>query len=176
VNGVQSRLLTDSGRKDEQDELLAEIYRHMFVVAYSIMRNKSEAMDAVQESWVKILMKLDTLRDPDKLIQWARAIVTNTAYNMIKRKSILTYAPDDCSNSAAAGDGVEDQVIRRLLVEAVQKLDEKTKRIFMYKFFFDMKDKDIADRMDLPLGTVKARIHRGKEQLRALVGEPPAGD
>lgn len=168
-----SLLRTDSDRKEDQDALLMDVYKQMFIVAYSIIRDKAEAMDAVQESWVKILCKLDTLRDRDKLVQWAKAIVTNTAYNMIKRKVAVSL-----SNSEENGlplvstEQVEERVIRNVILEEINKLDDKTKQILIYKYYDDMKDKEIAMRMDLPIGTVKARIHRGKEQLRALLTDP----
>ncbi|RKN74219.1 RNA polymerase sigma factor [Paenibacillus ginsengarvi] len=166
-------LQTDSNSKEEQDALLMEVYKQMFIVTYSIIRNKSEAMDAVQESWVKILRKLDTLRERDKLIQWAKVIATNTAYNMIKRKVAVSLGdPEETGITLVAPEGVEERVMRNIIFEEMNKLDEKTKQILTYKYYYDMKDKDIAERMDLPIGTVKARIHRGKEQLRAMLSDP----
>lgn len=163
----------DPERKEDQDALLMDVYKQMFIVTYAILRNKSEAMDAVQESWVKILRKLDTLRDRDKLIQWAKVIATNTAYNMIKRKvAVKLCSSDDDSVSLIETEGVEERVFRNIIFEAIGKLDDKTRQILTYKFYYDLKDKEIAERMELPLGTVKARIHRGKEQLRAMLNDP----
>ncbi|GAA3402382.1 RNA polymerase sigma factor [Paenibacillus hodogayensis] len=166
-------LHTDAERKDEQDALLMDVYKQMFIVTYSIMRNKTEAMDAVQESWVKILRKLDTLRDRDKLIQWAKVIATNTAYNMIKRKVAVSLGEAEESGiPLISTEGVEERVMRNIIFEEINKLDDKTRQILTYKFYYDLKDKEIAERMELPLGTVKARIHRGKEQLRAMLTDP----
>ncbi|MBD2865766.1 RNA polymerase sigma factor [Paenibacillus oceani] len=168
-----SLIQTDQSSKEQQDELLMDVYKQMFIVTYSIMRNKSEAMDAVQESWVKILRKLDTLRDRDKLMQWAKVIATNTAYNMIKRKvAVSLCSPEEDGMVLASSEGVEDRVLRNIIFEEIAKLEEKTRQILTYKFYYDLKDKEIAERMDLPLGTVKARIHRGKEQLRAMLNDP----
>ncbi|MDF2721328.1 MAG: DNA-directed polymerase sigma-70 factor [Paenibacillus sp.] len=168
-----SLLHTDSDSKEEQDALLMDVYKQMFIVAYSIVRDKMEAMDVVQESWVKILCKLDTLRDRDKLVQWAKAIVTNTALTMLKRKAVILLEDrEDKGLSLVSAEQVEERVIRSLILEEIHKLDEKTRQILMYKYYDDMKDKEIADLMELPLGTVKARIHRGKEQLRVILTDP----
>jgi RNA polymerase sigma-70 factor (ECF subfamily) len=166
-------LQSNSDRTEEQDALLMDVYKQMFIVAYSIIRNKTEAMDAVQESWVKILRKLDTLRDRDKLIQWAKVIATNTAYNMIKRKVAVSLGdPEESGVPLISTEGVEERVMRNIIFEEIKKLDDKTRQILTYKYYYDLKDKEIAERMDLPLGTVKARIHRGKEQLRAMLNDP----
>lgn len=166
--------ITVSDSREEQDALLLELYRHMFMVAYSIMRNKNEAMDVVQESWLKILMKIDTLKDQDKLIQWAKAIAANTAFNLVRHKLKQARArmEEDADREPLSAERVEDFVVQKILCEQIGKLDEKTRQIFIYKFYEDMKDKEIAERMQLPVGTVKARLHRGKEQLRSMLMEP----
>src|SRR5690554_181523 len=73
--------------EDDQDEILDHLYKHMFMVAYAKMKNRSDALDVVQESWVKILNKLETLRDSKKLIQWSKVIVANTAMNVLKKRA-----------------------------------------------------------------------------------------
>ncbi|MDF2815363.1 MAG: DNA-directed polymerase sigma-70 factor [Paenibacillus sp.] len=165
----------DEVGQEEQELLLQELYKHMFIVAYSIMRNRSEAMDVVQESWLKILMKLDTLRDQDKIIQWAKVIASNTAYNMIKRSSkYIERIKEECMmyETAAATSEVEEFIDQKIVWESVMSLDNTTRQIFVYKYYQDLKDQDIAEKMGMPVGTIKARLHRGKEQLRNMLKEP----
>lgn len=157
----------------EQDELTNELYKQMFIVAYSKVKNKSDALDIVQESWVKILKKIDTLKDRDKLFQWAKAIVSNTAINSLKKKNINhevfvcnerleeTYGLDD--------EKIEDRIALNEIYEGMKKLDTETRKIFIYKFTHGWKDQQIADELQLPVGTVKARLHRGKERLRSIL-------
>jgi RNA polymerase sigma-70 factor (ECF subfamily) len=166
----------DEISREEQELLLQELYKQMFIVAYSIMRNRSEAMDVVQESWLKILMKLDTLRDQEKIIQWAKVIASNTAYNMIKRSTkYIERIKEECMQyeTTAASSEVENYLDQTMIWESVMTLDSSTRQIFIYKYYQDMKDQDIADRMGMPVGTIKARLHRGKDQLRNLLKEPP---
>ncbi|WP_127587953.1 RNA polymerase sigma factor [Paenibacillus koleovorans] len=164
----------DAVSQEEQDVMLQELYRQMFVVAYSITRSRSEAMDVVQESWLKILMKLHTLKDRDKLIQWAKVIASNTAYNMMKRSSKLTaLVREEQGLYEYNGTGVEDKVVQRMICATIERLDQTTRRIFVYKYYQDLKDQEIATRMGMPVGTIKARLHRGKEQLRQYLDEPP---
>lgn len=160
--------------QEEQDLLLQELYKHMFIVAYSIMRDRSVAMDVVQESWLKILMKLDTLKEPEKIIQWAKVIASNTAFNMIKRSSrYTTHISEESSRyQTEPKSDIEEFVIQKIICETILRLDDTTRRIFVYKYYEDLKDQDIAVKMEMPVGTVKARLHRGKEQLRSLLSEP----
>ncbi|MFK7693591.1 RNA polymerase sigma factor [Paenibacillus sp. HJGM_3] len=164
----------DGVNTEEEELLLQELYKQMFIVAYSIMRDRSLAMDVVQESWLKILMKLSTLKDPDKIIQWAKVIASNTALNMLKRSSRQTthVSEESARYQPESKSDVEEQVVQKMICETIEQLDDTTRRIFVYKYFEDLKDQDIADKMEMPVGTVKARLHRGKEQLRSLLSDP----
>lgn len=157
----------------EQDELMNELYKQMFIVAYSKMKNKSDALDIVQESWVKILRKIDTLKDREKLFQWAKAIVSNTAINYLKKKS-MNHEIFVCNERleqaySVNDDTIENRVILNEIYESMKKLDIDTRKMFIYKFSYGWKDQQIADEMKLPVGTIKARLHRGKEQLRSIL-------
>ena len=145
----------------------------MFRAAYAKTRNKNDALDAVQESWVKILQKVETLRDPDKLVQWARTIAHNTAVNLVKKKFERKMCAFDEERAAAhpeirlaAGSRPSDEFL-----EMVYCLDEETRKIFLCKFFYGFKDQEIAALMGMPLGTIKARIHRGKNRLKKRYGK-----
>lgn len=157
----------------EQQELLVEVYRQMLIVAYARMKNKMDALDVVQDAWLKILQKQDTLKDPDKLIQWAKAIVANTAKNVIKRK----VAYDELLREQAVliqyhmlrESNVEKQYADIELLRTMKRLDEDTRKMLIYKYYYEWKDKEIAEAFGYPLGTVKARIHRGKLKFRQMI-------
>lgn len=157
-------------RCGDVDGLLTELYRQMYRVAYAMVRNHADAMDIVQESWLKILQKTDSLRDERKLIQWAKAIATNTGINLMKQKYRRNAASLD---HISAGEWVRSDedleellLIRTMIVESMDLLPEDMRKVLIYKFFHGMKDRDIAGRLGLPVGTVKAKIHRAKERLR----------
>src|SRR5690606_16335399 len=66
---------------EETEAELLELYNEMFRVAYANVYNKSDAHDVVQEAWVRILQKRDTLRESTKLAAWAKTITRNLAIN-----------------------------------------------------------------------------------------------
>lgn len=154
---------------DDQDEILDHLYKHMFMVAYAKMKNRSDALDIVQESWVKILIKLETLRDSKKLIQWSKVIVANTAMNALKKRSIRAVSLYDEHMSIEDLNldlYMEDKLLKQTLYESLALLDEDTRKMMICKFYYDWKDQQIAEIMEMPIGTVKARIHRAKVRLK----------
>ncbi|MEX1031686.1 MAG: RNA polymerase sigma factor [Paenibacillaceae bacterium] len=160
---------------DDQDEILDHLYKHMFMVAYAKMKNRSDALDVVQESWVKILNKLETLRDPKKLIQWSKVIVANTAINVLKKRSahvVSLYDEQMSIDDLDIGLNMEEKLLKQTIYESLSILDEETRKMMICKFYYGWKDQQIAEIMEMPVGTVKARIHRAKVRLREhLVAE-----
>jgi len=159
-----------SGSNEKQEELLNELYKQMFIVAYSVMRNKFDAMDVVQESWVKILQKLDTLKDVCKIKQWAKVITYHTAINMLKKKQSLTNDAHIQGMAVVHKTteilDVEGIVTRSAILDKMEQFDSTTRTILLYKFDYQMRDQEIADRFNMPVGTIKAKIHRAKERLK----------
>jgi RNA polymerase sigma-70 factor (ECF subfamily) len=154
---------------DDQDEILDHLYKHMFMVAYAKMKNRSDALDVVQESWIKILNKLETLRDPKKLIQWSKVIVANTAMNALKKRSahvVSLYDEQMSIDDLDIGLYMEDKLLKQAIYESLSLLDEETRKMMICKFYYGWKDQQIAEIMEMPVGTVKARIHRAKVRLR----------
>jgi len=154
---------------NNEDELLDELYKQMFIVAYAKTYNKDDALDIVQESWVKILIKLDTLRDPQKLIQWAKVIAANTAVNMLKSKG-KDWLPliDEGMGIGDLGADIHlaDKETRNAVNKGLAMLENDERKILFCKFFYAWKDKQIAEVMEMPVGTVKAKIHRAKAKLK----------
>lgn len=156
----------------DEDELMNTLYTEMFIVAYSKMNNKADALDVVQESWVKILNNIDTLRDEDKLVQWAKRIASNTANNALRRKKLNHEVYEErLLQLQKTEDPLESRLLRGEIREGMNLLDADTRRMFVYKYYYGWKDRQIAEEMGYPLGTVKARLHRGKERLRSLLSD-----
>lgn len=154
-----------NGMELEQYEvLLRDLYNQMIRVAYSKVRNKSDAHDVVQEAWVRMLSKRDTLREENKLWAWAKTITVNVAYNVNKhygRCSEGWFEPQEPSSPLRT-----EAELMLEISELLGSLDPRSRTMMLYKFYYGFKDQEIADAMNLPVGTVKARIHRSRERLK----------
>lgn len=159
------------GETYEEQKLLKTLYNEMFAVAYAKMGNRSDALDTVQESWLKILHKIDTLHQQDKIVPWAKAITNNTAKNMIREKIVWNEkrTNDWVLEKVGHIDEYEDWVLLRDIKESMNQLDQETQLMLICKYFYGWKDRQIAEHFCCPEGTVKARIHRAKERLRKML-------
>ncbi len=148
-----------------EDEMLTELYSPMLKVVRHKLWHKSDAVDVVQEAWVRILEKSATLRDKEKLVPWAKAIAYNLASNANRaRRHDANY--DMLENELVSPTFVFEPEAMTELSDLLGRLDPTTRTLLLYKFYYGLKDAEIAAALDLPVGTVKARIHRGKARLR----------
>lgn len=147
-----------------EDEVLSELYSQMLKVARHKLWHKNDAGDVVQEAWVRILEKQSTLRHKEKLIPWAKAIASNLASNanrVRRHESIDDHLEYDIGNGS-----MNEPESMLELSDLLGQLDPVTRTLLLYKFYYGLKDTEIAVALQLPVGTVKARIHRGKARLK----------
>jgi RNA polymerase sigma-70 factor, ECF subfamily len=149
-----------------EDEMLEELYSQMLKVVRHKLKNKGDAGDVVQEAWVRILEKISTLREKDKLIPWAKAIASNLASNANRARRNETLREDFPMDYHPGRRSSEPELMMELS-DLLGRLDPRTRTLLLYKFYYGLKDAEIAEALKVPVGTVKAQIHRGKARLNA---------
>jgi RNA polymerase sigma-70 factor (ECF subfamily) len=163
--------LSNPLQSPSSEDKLRELYNQMIRVAYSKVYNKSDAQDAVQEAWVQILTKHHTLREKSKLNAWAKSITANVALNLNKK-----FKRQQPCGTCESGEATRDSSAKTeadLMLEISELLgllDEKSRTLLLFKFYYGFKDQEIADAMKMPVGTIKARIHRSKIRLKHWIG------
>lgn len=152
-----------------EDELLGELYAQMLRVVRHKLWRKSDARDVVQEAWVRILEKRSTLREQDKLIPWAKAIAANLASNANRARRNELYGDqyDEAYQAYESYTTSSEPELMTELSDLLGRLDPKARTMLLYKFYYGLKDAEIAAALQLPVGTVKAQIHRSKARLKA---------
>jgi RNA polymerase sigma-70 factor, ECF subfamily len=153
-----------------EEGLLTELYRQMLKVVRYKLHNKSDAGDVVQEAWVRILEHGSTLRESDKLIPWAKAIASNLASNANRAKKLEAVYDGYVRYLSVQGTMSEPELLTELS-DLLGRLDPQARTLLLYKFYYGFKDDEIAAALAVPVGTVKARIHRSKARLKKQVRE-----
>ncbi|KIL36072.1 sigma-70 family RNA polymerase sigma factor [Cohnella kolymensis] len=151
-----------------EEQLLEELYRQMLKVVRHKLWHKPDAGDVVQEAWVRILENRSSLREQDKLIPWAKTIAANLAYNANRARSKEVIC-ETCENEYNIHGAMSEPELMLELSDLLGCLDPTTRTLLLYKFYYGLKDREIADTLGVPVGTVKARIHRSKARLNAQV-------
>lgn len=155
--------------------VLVERYRTPALrVAYGIAGNEAE--DAVQDAFVKAFRKLDGFRADAAFRPWLFTIVANEARN--RRRSFARRGKLELQVRAQPRSSVEsaDETVARRdqhqrLLDVVAQLPDRYREIVALRYFGGLSESETATVVSAPLGTVKSRLSRALDMLRARLGE-----
>ena len=147
--------------------LVDEQYDGVYRYAYRLTGTAADAEDLAQQTFLQAQRKLDQLRDTDRPIGWLLAITANLHLLAHRRQHgshwmSLDDLPEPGAPPAASSEGDGE----RLRYWLEQMPEEFRLPLLMY-FFESLSYREIADRLQVPLGTVMSRLSRGKSWLRS---------
>lgn len=153
---------------------LVSMQDQLFYYALQLTEDREDAMDLVQETSYKALKNRTRLHNTEHIRAWLYTILKNTYINYLRSSHFrqLIHDTDELNNySSQAGSSAEalpdEQLIRKELHEMIKLLPsgyEKPIHMFLTGYSY----KEISEHMNIPIGTVKSRIHLGKKQIRKV--------
>ncbi|MCA0269411.1 MAG: sigma-70 family RNA polymerase sigma factor [Bacteroidetes bacterium] len=166
------------GDQRAYERLVAKYERALYHHILRLVRSRDDVDDLVQETFIKAFAALEAYTPQYAFSTWLYKIATNHAIDHLRKRRIATTSIDrpiqtkDGEMQMELPDDtyrpdkplVEDQR-RTLLAEAVEQLPDKYRRVIEMRHQQEMTYEDIAETLDLPLGTVKAHIFRARELL-----------
>lgn len=161
-------------KQDQYESLvqfILENQENFYRIAFSYLRNKDDALDAVQNTVCKALENYQMLRKDTALKMWVYRILVNESLKMIreKKKVILYDNPEDKMLEQSYED--KSILFSENFMQQIKSLDDDAQKIFILRYFEEMSLKDIAAIMDMNLNTVKAKIYRGLSKLKIELKE-----
>lgn len=164
------------------DQALAALYdRHggiAYGLAYRITSDAAAAEDAVQDAFVSMWKQAPRF-DPERgqVRSWLLTIVHHKAVDLVRRRSNRPerQLPDGAEEFLVDGQGRPDEIAEtsmdaRAVREAVTRIPEDQRRTVEMAYFLGMTHVEIAEAMDVPLGTVKSRLRIAMEKMRDYLG------
>lgn len=147
-------------------------------LAYSYVNNVEEARDLAQDIFVRLYERLASCTDPDRFLAWMIRLARNVCIDHLRRRKVRPPWQDipaeDLVSLAAAGPDPEQEWTRtsrkELLYRAIRSLSQINGEIILLKDIQGLTLEEIAEILDVPLGTVKSRSSRARVELaKALV-------
>lgn len=172
ANGVSSVgadlsdvVLAKKGDKAAFERLVRKHSVSLYRVARGILRCESDIEDATQETIIKAYKKLVSLRSDLYFKTWLIKILVNEC-NYILRANKKTV--DLVATEPASPDNLYEKLE---LFSVVQSLEPNLRIVTLLFYYEGLPQKDIAEVLELPVGTVSSRLSRSREELRALITE-----
>ena len=178
----------DAGVRDDLkarfNEEAMPLLDQLYGGALRMTRNPQDAEDLVQETYLKAYKNFGSFTPGTNLKAWLYRIMTNTyinSYRKKQRRPLETSADDVTDNqlytsSSHDSTGLESAEVEALkampnsrISEALNALNEDYRMVVYYADVEGMAYKEIAEVMEIPIGTVMSRLHRGRKQLRGML-------
>ncbi len=165
--------------------LLSKYERAVFNICLRMVRNREQAEDLAQDAFMKVFSMLERYNPSYAFSSWLFKITSNLCIDSIRKRKLDTLPLDQPIQSAGGEfarqyespeDDPEKKMMSRELVarlqEAIEGLPPHYRIMILLRHQQDLSYEEIAETLDVPLGTVKARIHRAREMLKnRLAGE-----
>jgi len=156
------------GNRRRIQQLVDACYEPLYRYAYRLSGSAADADDLTQETFCKAQLQLHQLRNPDRAKQWLFSILRNAYLHRLRSDGQHRQIPLDAVGDLP-GEAPEPapDVDPGQLQAALNELPETFRTPVILFYFEDFSYRDIAEHMDLPIGTVMSRLARAKAQLRA---------
>ena len=158
------------GDRDAFARLAAAAITRLDVVARMITRDPERAKDAVQEALAHAWRDLPTLRDPDRFDAWLRRLLVRACVDELRhaRTRVIEVQLTDLVHPTV-GDASIAIADRDALEHAFRRLDPVQRSLIVMYYYLDLPLAEVADALNLPVGTAKSRLFRAREALRAAI-------
>ena len=156
--------------------LVERYQRPAYAVALSVTGRHEDAQDAAQESFLVALDRLEECRSPERFGGWLMTIVRNRSKNLVRRESLRStdeVPPATRSRVPTPDRNAETRELRSLLKKALMDLPEVQREIVLLHDLEGWKHREIADRLDLPCGTVRSHLHFARKALKHALENVP---
>jgi RNA polymerase sigma-70 factor (ECF subfamily) len=185
ATGMVSLTMADQATfADQAMEHMSSLY----TAALRMTRNSADAEDLVQETYLKAYRAFGTFQEGTNLKAWLYKILTNTFINRYRAKKrrpeetdledvedLYLYRRLGGLEAATAGRSAEEEVLERFtdteVKEALESLPENFRMAVLMADVEGFSYKEIADILDIPIGTVMSRLHRGRKALQKALFE-----
>ena len=171
------RELVGRARGGDGDAFGALVDRYMraaYAVAFSVTGSHEDAEDAAQESFMVALEKLDECRSPERFAGWLLTIVRNRSRNLVRRESLrdTDQVPASARSRVLTPEReTERSELRGQLAEALEALPQTQREIVLLHDLEGWKHREIAERLEIPAGTVRSHLHFARKALRDALAE-----
>jgi RNA polymerase sigma-70 factor, ECF subfamily len=165
-----------AGDHDAFSVLVRASYPRLYGVANLILRDRDRAQDTVQDVLVLAWRNIRALRDADAWDAWLYRLTVRACYRsarQTKRRNVveLHVVPDP--EPAGAYDLSKSVVDHDRLNRALGRLPIDQRAVMVLHFYLDLPLTEAAGLLDIPVGTVKSRLHRGLEAMRSAMSLEP---
>lgn len=163
-----------AGDKHAFEDLIVRYERRVWAICLRMCGNPDDARDASQDTFVTALRAIGGFRGEAALSTWLHRIAVNASLDVIRKRGRAPTPVEEVPESTDTALGPDDEAIRAdrsaAVHRALAKLSVEHRTVIVLHDLQGMQYPDVAATLDVPVGTVKSRLHRARMDLARLLG------
>jgi RNA polymerase sigma-70 factor, ECF subfamily len=169
------------GRKESFGILVQRHQDRLFNTVFRLLGDAEDAKDALQDAFLQAYRSLDRFKGESQFYTWVYRIAINAAMSLKRRRRVVLsingngaladdrHEPLDLRDGSQPGLALENADSERRMQEVLNRLSPDHRTVLVLKDVEGQKYEQIADLMQVPIGTVRSRLHRARLELRELL-------
>lgn len=156
------------GDREALIQLIMNRQQEYYKLAYVYMKNEHEAMDVLEDMIVKVYENIGSLKDDRAFYSWSKTILVNCCKHNLRHRNrivLVDRVPEEVYVESFA-----EQEAKLVLDQHWTRLSPKYQDVLKLRYYLDLEYEMIAQILQIPLGTVKSRIHAGLQKLKTSMG------
>ncbi len=176
---IDPEIITKAIHKDLTafEEVVFAFEKPIFNYLFRLLGSRLDAEDAVQTTFIKVYKHLTSYKPEKKFSTWVFAIATNTAYDLLRKRKYVIETDlseaDTYINETKLGEDpyytAEREVNAQMVQKHLNQLKPVQKNLILLYYYKEFSLQEIADLLNMPLGTVKTNLFRAREELKKLI-------
>jgi len=152
----------------------------LYNTVYRLVDNNDDALDVVQDAFLNAYQSLGTFHGDSAFFTWLYRIAVNTAISLKRKRRVMvridggrngepTIEPCDSSDLSRPGHALEQAEQERHIRQALARLSPEHRTVLVMKDMEGQKYETMAEVLQVPIGTIRSRLHRARLELRELL-------
>lgn len=150
------------------EKLFEEYQQKIYALSFSLLQNREDALDVLQEVFIKIYNKISSFNGESSLSTWIFTITKNTCYDHLRKnkRNPEEEIPENVTDTSPLPEDIlQRKEARKAVRAALDTLPPKYKTVLLLREYGDLSYGEIAAVMKMSEGTVKSRISRARDYL-----------
>ena len=155
-----------NGKEEAYRQLIEKYGNKLLRTCYLILKDKEEAEDVVQETFIKVFNKIDTFKEQSGFYTWIYAIAINLTRDRMRMKQDFLELKDEWIGNDNVESLVEINIDRELLRKEIFSLNSLYREVLVLFYFEERSIKEISSLLNEKEGTIKSKLSRGRNILK----------
>jgi RNA polymerase sigma-70 factor (ECF subfamily) len=179
VNDIETELISrcQKGDSDALKEIFDQYNKKVYGIAYGVVRQREEALDIVQEVFIKLYRSIKNFKGKSKFYTYLYRMAMNTAIDHVRKMGKSPFSRLEEMEGFQPSDGVEkrpDSILLQKEVEervkvALEKLPADQRMALIFREVEGLSYQEMAEAMGCSIGTVMSRLHYARKRIQELL-------